>query len=68
MVTVIGIILADFFVFLLFVYQYRQELGLTVNGSYDLPVLRKKPAGKEVARAGAAGDQANRGRQVVARP
>jgi len=68
MVTVIGIILADLFVFLLFVYQYRQELGLTVNGSHDLPVLRKKPASKEVARAGAAGDQANRGQQVVARP
>jgi len=51
MATVMGIILADLFVFLLFVYQYRQELGLTVNGSHDLPVLRKKPASKELARA-----------------
>jgi hypothetical protein len=67
MVTVIGIILADVLVFLLFVYQYRQEMGLTVNGSHDLPVLRRKPASKEIARAGAAGDQANRGQQVVAR-
>jgi hypothetical protein len=66
MATVMGIILADLFVFLLFVYQYRQELGLTVNGSHDLPVLRKKPASKEVGRA--AVGQANRGQQVVARP
>jgi len=63
-----GIILADLFVFLLFVYQYRQELGLTVNGSHDLPVVRKKPASKEVVRTGAAVGQANRGQQVVARP
>ena len=51
MVTIIAIILADLLVLLLFVYQYRQELGLTVNGSHDLPVLRKKPASKELARA-----------------
>jgi hypothetical protein len=68
MVTVIGIILADVFVFMLFAYQYRQELGLTVNGAHDLPVVRKKQASKEVARAGAAGDQANRRQQIVARP
>jgi hypothetical protein len=67
MVTVIGIILADVLVFLLFVYQYRQELGLTVNGSHDLPVLRKKPAGKALTRTGAAASQADRGQQVVAR-
>ncbi len=42
MATVMGIILADVLVFLLFVYQYRQELGLTVNGSHDLPVLRTR--------------------------
>src|SRR5258707_2104917 len=41
MVTIIAIILADLLVFLLFVYQYRQETGLTVNCSHDLPVLRK---------------------------
>jgi hypothetical protein len=67
MVTVIGIILADLLVLLLFVYQYRQENGLTVNGAHDLPVLRKTPASKAVAPTGAAGGQANRGQQVVAR-
>jgi hypothetical protein len=67
MVTVIGIILADLLVLLLFVYQYRQETGLTVNGSHDLPVVRKKPASKEIARTGAAGGVANRGQQVVTR-
>jgi hypothetical protein len=64
MVTVIAIILADVLLFLLFVYQYRQELGLTVNGSHDLPVVRKKPAAKLAAPAG---EPANRGRQVVPR-
>jgi hypothetical protein len=67
MVTIIGIILADVLVLLLFLYQYRQETGLTVNGSHDLPVVRKKPASKEIARTGAAGGEANRGQQVVAR-
>src|SRR5258708_37253848 len=67
MVTVIAIILADLLVFLLYVYQYRQEFGLTVNGSHDLPGLRKKPASKAVTRTGAAGGQANRGQKVVAR-
>jgi hypothetical protein len=67
MVTIIAIILADLLVFLLFVYQYRQETGLTVNGSHDLPVVRKKPPSKEIARTGAAGGQASRGQQVVAR-
>jgi hypothetical protein len=67
MVTIIAIILADLLVLLLFVYQYRQETGLTVNGAHDLPVLRKKPASKAVAPAGAVGTQANRGQQVVAR-
>ena len=67
MIAIIGIILADVFVFLLFVYQYRQELGLSVNGSHDLPVVRKKPASKPAVRAGA-GDQANRGQQAVAKP
>lgn len=67
MVTIIAIILADLLVFLIYVYQYRQEFGLTVNGSHDLPVLRKKPTNKAVAPTGAAGGQANRGQQVVAR-
>jgi hypothetical protein len=63
MVTVIAIILADVVLFLLYVYQYRQELGLSVNGSHDLPVVRKRPAKP----AAPAGEPANRGRQVVAR-
>jgi hypothetical protein len=67
MVTVIAIILADLLLVLLYMYQYRQETGLTVNGSHDLPVVRKKPANKAVARIDAAGGQANRGQQVVAR-
>ena len=67
MVTVIAIILADLLLFLLYMYQYRQETGLTVNGSHDLPVVRKKPASKEIARTGAAGGVANRGQQVVTR-
>jgi len=67
MVTIIAIILADLLVLLLFVYQYRQETGLTVNGAHDLPVLRKKPASKAVAPTGAVCTQANRGQQVVAR-
>jgi hypothetical protein len=67
MVTIIAIILADLLVLLLFVYQYRQETGLTVNGAHDQPVVRKKPASKAVTPTGAAGGQANRGRQVVAR-
>jgi hypothetical protein len=67
MVTVIAIIVADLLVLLLFLYQYRQETGLTVNGAHDLPVLRKKPASKAVAHTGAADGQANRGQQVVTR-
>ena len=68
MFTVIAIILADVFVFLLFIYQYRQELGLAVNGSHDMPVLRTKPAKKPPAPAGAASGQVGRGQQVVTRP
>jgi hypothetical protein len=63
--TVIAIILADVLVFLLYVYQYRQELGLTVNGSHDMPVVRKKPAKKQIARTGTAVAQANPGRPVA---
>jgi hypothetical protein len=43
MVTALGIILADVLLFVFFVCQYRQELGLSVNGSHDTPVPRKKP-------------------------
>ena len=68
MLTIIAIILADVVVALIFVCRYRQELGLTVNGSHDLPVVRTKPARKLAAPAGAAGGQATPGRQIVARP
>jgi hypothetical protein len=64
MVTMIGIILADVIVILLFIYHYRQELGLTVSGSGDKPVPPKKPTYNKTARAGTAEDQA-KGSQVV---
>src|SRR5258707_4697307 len=43
MVTVIAIILADLLVFLLYVYQYRQEFGLTANASPHPPGFPHKP-------------------------
>ena len=61
MVTALGIILADVLLFVFYVCQYRQELGLSVNGSHDIPVARKKP--KPPPPPGAAG----RGRQVIIR-
>ena len=64
MVTIIGIVLADLIVVALFIYQYRQELGLTVNGSYDLPTVRKTPASNQTVRRSTEGDQAKRG-QIV---
>ena len=64
MTTIIAIIVADVLLFLFYVYQYRQELGLTVNGSHDLPVVRKKPVPKPPAPTG---EQAGPSRQVVAR-
>jgi len=67
MTTIIAIIVADVLVFLLYVYHYRQELGLTVNGSHDLPVVRKKPAARPPAPTGAPGGPPTSGRQVVAR-
>ena len=64
MVTMIGIILADVIVILLFIYHYRQELGLTVSGSGDKPVPPKKPAYNKTAPSGGAEDRA-KGSQVV---
>jgi hypothetical protein len=64
MVTIIGIVLADLIVVALFIYQYRQELGLTVNGSYDLPTVRKTSASNQTVRRSTEGDQAKRG-QIV---
>jgi hypothetical protein len=63
MTTAIGIILADVLLFVFYVCQYRQELGLSVNGSHDVPVARKKPVRKPPPAAAAGRD-----RQVVARP
>ncbi len=42
MITVMGIILADVIVLAIFICFYRQELGLTVNGSNDAPILHKR--------------------------
>ena len=46
MVTIVGIILADLILLVLFICFYWQELGLTVNGSNDAPIVRKRPAEK----------------------
>jgi hypothetical protein len=67
MVTAVGIILADVLLFVLFVCQYRQELGLSVNGSHDTPVVRKKPVKNPPPPPTAAGTPAGRGRQVAVR-
>jgi hypothetical protein len=66
MITAIGIILADVLLFVFYVCQYRQELGLSVNGSHDAPVVRKKPVREPPPHP--AGGQAGRGRHVVAGP
>jgi len=68
MTTAIGIILADVLLFVFYVCQYRQELGLSVNGSHDVPVARKKPARKPPSPPAAASGPAERGRQVIVRP
>jgi len=54
MVTIIGIIFADLIVVSLFIYYYRKELGLTVDGSTDKPALRKKPGDNKTAPEGVA--------------
>lgn len=46
MITIAGIILTDLMLLVLFICYYRQELGLTVNGSSDAPILHKRPTGK----------------------
>jgi hypothetical protein len=63
MVTAIGIILADVLLFVFYVCQYRQELGLSVNGSHDTPVARKKPK-----RPPPPPNQTGHGRTIVMRP
>ena len=67
MTTIIAIIVADVLVFLFYVYHYRQELGLTVNGSHDLPVVRKTPAAQPPVPTGPPGGPPTSGRQVMAR-
>jgi hypothetical protein len=47
MLTAIGIILADVLLFVFYVVQYRQELGISASGSHDAPVVRKKPVVKK---------------------
>jgi hypothetical protein len=65
MATAIGIFLADVLVFVLFVCEYRQELGISVNGAHDVPVVRKKPARHPPPLPAAAGRVAGRSRQIV---
>jgi len=43
MVTAIAILLTDALLFVVFVGQYRQELGMSVNGAHDIRPLRKTP-------------------------
>jgi hypothetical protein len=68
MLTAIGIILADVLLFVFYVVQYRQELGLTAGGSHDAPVVRKKPVVKKPLPSPAAANPAGRGRQLIAGP
>jgi hypothetical protein len=68
MATAFGIILADVLLFVFFVCQYRQELGLSVNGSHDAPVVRKKPVKRPPPPPAPAPNPAGRGRQVIVRP
>lgn len=41
MITAIAIVVTDVLLFLVFVSQYRQELGMTVSGAHDTPPIRK---------------------------
>jgi hypothetical protein len=68
MLTAIGIILADVFLFVFYVIQYRQELGLTAGGSHDAPVVRKKPVVKKPPPPAAAANPVSRGRQLIVGP
>jgi hypothetical protein len=67
MLTAIGIILADVLLFVFYVVQYRQELGLSASGSHDAPVVRKKPVVKKplppsvAGQSGQPGPAAHRG-------
>lgn len=63
MVVAIAIILLDVLLFVVFVCQYRQELGVSVNGAHDAPVARKRPIRNPSAPP--AGRTAGRGGQVA---
>lgn len=43
MATVIAIVVTDLILFVVFVAQYRQELGVSVSSDHDRPPLRPKP-------------------------
>lgn len=43
MLTIIAILVTDLILLVVFVTQYRQELGGTVNGAHDTPPVRPKP-------------------------
>ena len=62
MVTAIAILVTDVLLFVVFVAQYRQEIGMSVNGSHDIPPLRNKPA-----RQPAAPPPPARGRRITRR-
>jgi len=64
MVTIIGIVLADLIVVSLFIYYYRKELGLTVEGSTDKPAVRKKPGNNKTVPEGVAEGRAKQ-RQIA---
>jgi hypothetical protein len=48
MAKVIWVILADLILAALFIYRYRQELGLMAVGWNDNPSFQKKPSGPPV--------------------
>ena len=45
MATIMWIVLADVVICLFFIYRYRQQLGLTVNGWDDKSTLQAKAGG-----------------------
>lgn len=50
MITMMWIILADIVVAAIFIYYYRQELGLTSGGSNDGPTYRNQTAAQRSPR------------------
>ena len=64
--TAFFVLVADLLLLLFYVCQYRQELGLTVDGSHDEPV-RRPPPPKMPPPPPSSGPSGARGRQVVIR-